>query len=188
ENAPAVLHKNVHAEHGIKSMAALPLFIAGRVVGNLVLHSPEAGFFDDDEMKVLSEVVANIAFALEHMEKEERVRRLTRVYAVLSGITTLIVRVRDREELFREACRIAVEEGHFLKAWLGVVGPGSRAFSIVAGAGADPVFFQNLERELEKKVLAGKGLVTQAMATREPVLSNDSAHDPEVLLKGGIVP
>src|SRR6185503_17164150 len=58
----------------------------------------------------------------------------------------------------------------------------------VAGAGADPVFFQNLERELEKKVLAGKGLVTQAMATREPVLSNDSAHDPEVLLKGGIVP
>src|SRR6185436_14514061 len=142
ENAPAVLHKNVHAEHGIKSMAALPLFIAGRVVGNLVLHSPEAGFFDDDEMKVLSEVVANIAFALEHMEKEEKVRRLTRVYAVLSGINTLILRVRDRDELFREACRIAVEEGHFLKAWIGIAGRGSLPFRMVAAEGGDPVFFQ----------------------------------------------
>src|SRR6266568_2159065 len=43
----------------------------------------------------------------EHRLAEEKILRLTRVYAVLSGINALIVRVRDREELFRDACRIA---------------------------------------------------------------------------------
>src|SRR5437773_11538851 len=33
---------------------------------------------------------------------EERIKRLNRVYAMLSGINTLIVRVRQREELYRE--------------------------------------------------------------------------------------
>src|SRR5256885_8267646 len=47
---------------------------------------------------------------------EEKIHRLTRVYAVLSGINALIVRVRDRDELFREACRIAVEAGQFKRS------------------------------------------------------------------------
>jgi len=50
---------------------------------------------------------------------ELRVRRLNRVYAVLSGINSLIVRVSGREALFREACRIAVEIGGFELAWIG---------------------------------------------------------------------
>ena len=44
-------------------------------------------------------------------EHEKRITRLNRVYAVLSGINTTIVRTRDRQELFDEACRIAVELG-----------------------------------------------------------------------------
>src|SRR3989442_15900093 len=55
----------------------------------------------------------------EHRLAEEKILRLTRVHAVLSGINALIVRVRDRDELFREACRIAVEAGGFKLAWLG---------------------------------------------------------------------
>jgi len=34
-------------------------------------------------------------------------------YAVLSGINATIVRVREREELLREACRIVVRAGGF---------------------------------------------------------------------------
>ena len=47
----------------------------------------------------------------EREKAEARIKYLNRVYAVLSGINTLIVRVHDRDELFREACRIAVETG-----------------------------------------------------------------------------
>ena len=31
------------------------------------------------------------------------------------------MRIHDREELFREACRIAVEHGGFKLAWIGMV-------------------------------------------------------------------
>ena len=44
---------------------------------------------------------------------EIKIKRLNRVYAVSSGINALIVRATDRDELFNEACRIAVEEGGF---------------------------------------------------------------------------
>src|SRR5213595_2055714 len=54
----------------------------------------------------------------EHRLAEEKILRLTRVYAVLSGINGLIVRVRDRDELFRDACRVAVEAGKFKLAWV----------------------------------------------------------------------
>ena len=60
----------------------------------------------------------------EQKRAEIKIKRLNRVYAVLSGINTLIVRVRDRDELFREACRIAVESGQFPLAWVAVAGEG----------------------------------------------------------------
>src|SRR5207244_9760358 len=47
----------------------------------------------------------------EQKRAEDKIRRLNRVYAVLSGINTLIVRARDRDELFRESCTIAVGAG-----------------------------------------------------------------------------
>src|SRR5207244_349291 len=42
---------------------------------------------------------------------EARILYLSRVYMLLSGINALIVRVRDRDELFARACRIAVDQG-----------------------------------------------------------------------------
>src|SRR5258706_12046111 len=50
----------------------------------------------------------------ETVAAEERIKRLNRIHAVLSGINAAIVRIRGREELFRESCRIAVEAGRFL--------------------------------------------------------------------------
>jgi diguanylate cyclase (GGDEF)-like protein len=58
---------------------------------------------------------------IELEESRMRLLRLTRVYAVLSGINGLIVRVSERDELFRGACRIAVEAGLLLMTWIGVV-------------------------------------------------------------------
>jgi hypothetical protein len=42
--------------------------------------------------------------------------RLTRVKAVMSAINAMMVRVRNRDELFIETCRIAVEDGQFRMA------------------------------------------------------------------------
>ena len=68
---------------------------------------------------------------------EERIRRLNRWFAVLSGINALIVRARDRDELFRGACRIAVEAGALSTAWIGLVDAQTSDLKIVASYGGE---------------------------------------------------
>jgi diguanylate cyclase (GGDEF)-like protein len=109
--------------------------------------------------------------------------RMNRVYAVLSGTNALIVRVRDRDELFREACRIAVEEGRFAKAWIGLVDADSKEFRMTASRGGDPRFFPQLETLLKEKIPQGRGAAARAIATLQPVVSNDMASDREITLK-----
>src|SRR5882757_1432295 len=47
----------------------------------------------------------------ERLEAQDNLRRLNRLYAMVSGINALMVRVSDRDELFSDSCRIAVEHG-----------------------------------------------------------------------------
>jgi hypothetical protein len=61
----------------------------------------------------------------ERARSEQQIRGLNRLYQVLSGINEAIVRLRDPDALFREACRIAVERGGFRMAWLGLADPAS---------------------------------------------------------------
>ena len=81
---------------------------------------------------------------------EDQIRRSNRLYAVLSGINTLIVHVRDRDELFRETCRIAVEQGQFQVAWIGIVDRSAMAIVPVASAGADAGYIAFLEEIRER--------------------------------------
>src|SRR5882762_1719355 len=57
----------------------------------------------------------------ERKEQEHRIARLNRIHAVLSGINSAIVRIRDRQELFKEACRIAIEHGGFSIGWIAMM-------------------------------------------------------------------
>jgi diguanylate cyclase (GGDEF)-like protein/PAS domain S-box-containing protein len=70
------------------------------------------------------------------LEAEQKLARLSRIHRVLSGINSTIVRVRDRGELLREACRIAVEHGGFRFAWVGL-GDGDATPAIAAYRGLD---------------------------------------------------
>lgn len=52
----------------------------------------------------------------ERREQESRIARLTRVLQMLSGINSLVPRIRDRKELLHEACRFAVKTGGYAHA------------------------------------------------------------------------
>ena len=47
-----------------------------------------------------------------------QISRLNRVRAVLSGINSAILRIRDRDDLLSVACRISVSQGEFELAWV----------------------------------------------------------------------
>ena len=119
----------------------------------------------------------------EEARTRRRITRLNRVYAVLSGINTLIVRVRSRDELFREACRIAVEQGQFPKAWIGLAPGGATPFRIAAAYGGEPGFFEALEPKVRERLPTGRGLVVEALARRRAMVSNDIERDRGILLR-----
>ena len=96
-----------------------------------VLHVIIAHKGPGGAVEYLSTIMRDIT---QRKEQEAKVARLNRIYSVLSGINTTIVRVRERDELFAEACRIAVEYGKFEMAWVGMLDSVSRQVNPVAKA------------------------------------------------------
>jgi diguanylate cyclase (GGDEF)-like protein/PAS domain S-box-containing protein len=116
-------------------------------------------------------------------EAENRIVYLTRVYAMLSGVNMLILRVRGRDELFRETCRIAVEAGRFPMTWIGMVDRALGRIVPVASAGADNEYLRALSQALATEEIAQPGNVMSARAIREKriILSNDTQSDAKLL-------
>jgi signal transduction histidine kinase/CheY-like chemotaxis protein len=75
---------------------------------------------------------------------EEHIRRLNLLYAALSETNQAIVHGRDREALFREVCRIAVECGGLKLAWIGLLDVRSGEIVPVATHGASEAWFARL--------------------------------------------
>ena len=60
----------------------------------------------------------------ERVAAHDKIMRLSRIYAVSSGINAAITRIHTRDALFDEVCRIAVHDGAFRTAWIGVLEDG----------------------------------------------------------------
>jgi len=114
---------------------------------------------------------------------EDRIKRLNRVYAVLSGINSLIVRAPKREELYEEACRIAVEAGRLRMAWLGVYDRKARLVRPVASHGYDEGFLRLMSLSMSDRVPQGRGLVRRAIREKRPVMINDVNQDSKFRLR-----
>jgi diguanylate cyclase (GGDEF)-like protein/PAS domain S-box-containing protein len=108
----------------------------------------------------------------EHKQAEDRIKRLNRVYAVLSSINSLIVRALKREELFEEACRIAVEAGQFRMAWLGIYERKTQSIVRVARHG----------HESADAAPEARGHVLDAVREKRAVIVSDKDLQEEAVL------
>jgi diguanylate cyclase (GGDEF)-like protein/PAS domain S-box-containing protein len=113
---------------------------------------------------------------------EVRLAYLTRVHSMQSSINALIVRTRDRDELFTEACRVAVDTGGFRMALVGIVDRQSTKTEVVASAGKDESLLAAISVLLDSSAAAPSTMVAHTLAGKVPVVSNDSRCDPRVLL------
>jgi diguanylate cyclase (GGDEF)-like protein/PAS domain S-box-containing protein len=116
-------------------------------------------------------------------QADARIAYLSRVYAVLSGINSLIVRVRNREELFREACRIATAQGAFPLAMMGVVDRTAMKIVTVALEGKDPWVVAGIKSLQSVSDGSVNAMVEEAVRTQLPVIANDSQNDPRVAFR-----
>jgi diguanylate cyclase (GGDEF)-like protein/PAS domain S-box-containing protein len=116
-------------------------------------------------------------------QAEARIAYLNRIYAVLSGINNLIVRVRDRAELFRDACRIATTQGGFPLAMMGTVDRSAKTIVTVALEGEDPRVVAAIKAILSVSDGSVNAMVEEAIRTKAPAIANDSQNDPRVAFR-----
>lgn len=102
-----VRQRDAFVAAGVHSMAAFPLVVEGKAAGVLGLAAAEGGFFDQDEINVLSELAANVSFALELMAKQDQVQFLA-LYDPLTGLPNRAL-LRDR---LNEAIHAAQDAGN----------------------------------------------------------------------------
>jgi diguanylate cyclase (GGDEF)-like protein len=116
-------------------------------------------------------------------QAEARIAHLNRVYAVLSGINSLIVRVRDRTELFKDACRIATTQGGFPLAMMGTVDRSAMKIVTVAVEGTDPWVVAAINAMLSVSDGSVNSMVEEAIRTQLPAIANDSQSDLRVAFR-----
>jgi diguanylate cyclase (GGDEF)-like protein len=120
------------------------------------------GFSADDE-HLLTTLAAQLGRIYENGSLYARIQYLNRIYAVLSGINSLIVRVQDRGELLREACRLAVEHGHFRFAWCAAKDLGTRGAALTSWAGDSAELARMLSADTDSA-----SLLATAMRSQQP--------------------
>ena len=122
-------------------------------------------------------------------EAETRILRLNRVHAVLSSINTLIVRVRSRDELFAESCRIAAEQGGFPKIWIGMVDRAAMKIVPMAAVGISEGYLEFVREKLSLHAGAPFGNTLTARAVREgrALWANDLEIDTDVVFHSQLV-
>ncbi|MDZ4252938.1 MAG: EAL domain-containing protein [Sulfuritalea sp.] len=149
------------------------------------------GFPIHDSAGKLVRIAGVAADITERKQTEIKIKRLNRVYAVQSGINALIVRVHDRDELFREACRIAVEAGAFRTAWIGVIDPQTLDGKVVAWHGVDQGFINSIKLAARGATTEGEPPAYRALRQGQTVICNDIASEAslaprrDVLLQRG---
>ena len=113
----------------------------------------------------------------EPKRREERIAKLTRLYAVLSQVNEAIVRARDRGTLFSEVCRIVAEVGAFPLVWLGEVS--GRRVLPVAWAGEAAGYLREIHVEIDGPWGAGPG--GTCLRENRTVVNDDFSVNPQTV-------
>ena len=116
----------------------------------------------------------------ERKAAEEKILRLTQLYAALSQCNEAIVRCNSEEELFPEICRDAVQFGGMSMAWIGMVDEASKQVRPVASYGTGLEYLEGIQISVDAGNPFGRGPVGTAIRDNRPFWCQDYEHDPAI--------
>jgi diguanylate cyclase (GGDEF)-like protein/PAS domain S-box-containing protein len=110
----------------------------------------------------------------ERKAAQARIARMNRGYEILRAINAAIVRIRDRSELLEEACRIAVAQGGFRMAWVGLVGIArDDPVVVLAHAGDERGFLSRVRFILDRNAPGERSVAVAAIVDNRTAVDND---------------
>jgi diguanylate cyclase (GGDEF)-like protein len=80
-----IIYGKQYASAGINSLIVLPLMVSGEALGIFALYASDSDFFHLNEIQLLIGLASDIAFAIDHIEKQKRVNFLA-YYDELTGL------------------------------------------------------------------------------------------------------
>ena len=113
-------------------------------------------------------------------EQQLKIDRLHWIRDVLVGINHAIVRIHDREALCQEACRIAVDDGNFVFAWIGLANQDTGEITPIAKYGEDQGYLDTVRFSVREDRVEGQNLVSRALRENKPVISDNVATTPGI--------
>ncbi|MBI5352425.1 MAG: PAS domain S-box protein [Chloroflexi bacterium] len=125
-------------------------------------------------------ILISIKDITKRKEREHQILRLNRLYITISQINQTIVHERDRETLFRELCRVAIEHGQFRFAWIGMIGASDQMITPVEFAGEEQGYLANIKFDYRDEIL-GRGPTGTAVREDRCVICQDIATDPSMI-------
>jgi two-component system, cell cycle sensor histidine kinase and response regulator CckA len=175
---------------GLRACWSTPIFSPERaLLGTFAMYYREARGPTDREMALVTTAshMAAVAIVRDQAEQslrrsEARARQLTSLYAVSSRVNEAIVRIRDIQELYEVACRIAVEEGLAQLAWVGAYLEGADRILPVARFGKDDGYIDGITLRL-RDTRTSQGPAARALNSGNVAVSNDVASDPDFYWK-----
>lgn len=114
----------------------------------------------------------------ERLRAEERLELTQQLFAALSEVNEAIVRVREREELFHQVCRVCVERMGLLVAFVGLIDAARRCIVplVCAGPGGDVV--RECVFPLDSADALAATVTSTAVRTKRAAVANDIDADP----------
>lgn len=117
----------------------------------------------------------------ERIVDEKKFIRLNRLYSVLNKINEPIVRVNNPKKLFKQACRIAVEDGSFKMAWIGLLNQRTHRVRPVAYWGDEDGYLDKIFIST-RDIPEGRGPTGTAIREGKRCLISDIKHDSRISL------
>ena len=123
-------------------------------------------------------MIGTIRDITERKDKFEELEKLNRVLSLNSQINDLILRTNNRETLFEEVCKIAVNYGKFRMSWIGILNEVTNEISPATWYGFEDDYLKQIKKITIDKVPEGMGPTGKAMREGKVFVSNDIANDP----------
>lgn len=126
----------------------------------------------------------------ERVKADKKIVQLKRLYATLSQVNQMIVRVKERQELFQTICDVAVKFGEFSVSWIGLLNENTGDIQPVASHGPDinnwPLPIINIYGGKYQNEVIKEAITACRVVTSDDVLSDERTKSlREIIRKFG---